>query len=348
MSAAGTATAFEIPAPLEATEPPEERSGARDEVRMLVAHCDGRLQHARFRDLPDFLDPGDLLVINTSRTLPAAIHVPAAGGHDDLDLHLSTPLPHGGENRWVVELRDADRSYRGARAGDVLQLPGGGTAELLAPYLSSTRLWAARLRLPEPLLGYLTGHGRPIRYGYLSEDRPLADYQTVYGQVPGSAEMPSAGRPFTPELITALVAHGIAIAPVVLHAGVSSLERDERPYPERFAVPEHTARLATATRRWGGRVIAIGTTVVRALETVGRLDGSVEAGAGWTDLVVTAERGVRVVDGLLTGWHEPDSSHLGMLEALADPDLLHRSYRAALDGGYLWHEFGDVHLILSP
>ena len=160
--------------------------------------------------------------------------------------------------------------------------------------------------------------------------------------------MPSAGRPFTSQLITALVARGIAIAPVLLHAGVSSLERGERPYPERFMVPEQTARLATATRRWGGRVVAVGTTVVRALETMARPDGSVEPGEGWTDLEVTAERGVRTIDGLLTGWHEPDSSHLGMLEALAEPALLERSYRAAAEGGYLWHEFGDMHLILPP
>ena len=340
-----TATACDLPAPLQAQEPPEERTGARDEVRMLVARHDGRLHHARFRDLPDFLAPGDLLVINTSRTLPAAIRVVA---HAELDLHLSTPLPNGGKDRWVIELRSRQRPYTGARAGDVLELAGGATAELLAPYLSSSRLWAARLDLPEPLPAYLTSHGRPIGYAYLAEEGPLAEYQTVYGQEPGSAEMPSAGRPFTPALITDLVARGIAIAPVLLHAGVSSLERGERPYPEPFRVPEATARLATATRRWGGRVVAVGTTVVRALETVALPDGSLEAGEGWTDLVVTAERGVRAVDGLLTGWHDPDSSHLGMLEALAEPSLLQSSYRAAAERGYLWHEFGDVHLILPP
>jgi S-adenosylmethionine:tRNA ribosyltransferase-isomerase len=312
---------------------------------MLVAHRDGHLDHARFRDLPDFLDAGDLLVINTSRTMPASLRVERGDG-EELELNLSTPLPDGGKDRWVVELRSAHRPFPGGRAGEILDLPGGARAELLAPYLSSARLWAARLTLPEPLLNYLTRHGRPIRYGYLSGDRPIADYQTVYGQEPGSAEMPSAGRPFTPELVAALVARGIAVAPVVLHTGVSSLERGERPYPERYRVPEPTARLVTATRGWGGRVIAVGTTAVRALETVARPDGSVDPGAGWTGLVVTPERGLRAVDGLLTGWHEPDSSHLSMLEALADPRLLARSYRAAVGGGYLWHEFGDTHLIL--
>ncbi|MGH2996466.1 MAG: S-adenosylmethionine:tRNA ribosyltransferase-isomerase, partial [Gaiellaceae bacterium] len=142
------------------------------------------------------------------------------------------------------------------------------------------------------------------------------------------------------------IARGVAIAPLVLHTGVSSLEEDEPPYPERFSVPAATARLVTATRRWGGRVIAVGTTVVRALETVSGPDGSLEPGAGWTRLVVTPERGVRAVDGILTGWHEPRASHLLMLEAVAGRELVRRSYRAALECGYLWHEFGDVHLVL--
>ena len=300
---------------------------------------------ARFRALPDFLAPGDVLVINTSSTLPAAIPAGRRAGRE-LVLNLSTPLPNAGPDRWVVELRSGREPFGGARVGDVLELPGGAQAEVLAPYLSGTRLWAARLHLPEPLLDYVTRHGRPIGYGYVPEERPLSDYQTVYGTEPGSAEMPSAGRPFTPTLMTALVARGIAVAPVVLHTGVSSLERSERPYPERFRVPASSARLVTAARRWGGRVIAVGTTVVRALETVARPGGLVEAGEGWTNLVVTPERGVLAVDGLVTGWHEPQASHLRMLEALAGRRLVDRSYRVALEQGYLWHEFGDLHLIL--
>jgi S-adenosylmethionine:tRNA ribosyltransferase-isomerase len=335
-------TAFELPSHLKAHEPPEERGQARDEVRMLVSRGDG-LEHARFRDLPDFLDAGDVLVINTSRTLPAAL---AVLDDRDLSLHLSTHLPEGGVDRWVVELREADGPFLGARAGEVFELAGGAQAELLAPYLSSTRLWAARLRLPEPLLNYLSGNGRPITYGYVTGERPISAYQTVYGQEPGSAEMPSAGRPFTADLITELVARGVMVAPVVLHTGVSSLERDERPYPEHYRVPAATARLVNAARCGGGHVVAVGTTVVRALETVARPDGSVDAGEGWTSLVVTPERGVRTVDRLLTGWHEPDSSHLSMLEALCEPEILARSYRAALQNGYLWHEFGDIHLIM--
>jgi S-adenosylmethionine:tRNA ribosyltransferase-isomerase len=168
----------------------------------------------------------------------------------------------------------------------------------------------------------------------------------VFAREPGSAEMPSAGRPFTPELVTELVARGIFVAPVTLHTGVSSPERGEAPYDERYRVPAATARLVNAVHYWGGRVIAVGTTAVRALETVAADDGTVDEGDGLTNVVVTPERGVHAVDGLLTGFHDPDSSHLQMLEAIGGADLVERAYRAAREHGYLFHEFGDVHLIL--
>jgi S-adenosylmethionine:tRNA ribosyltransferase-isomerase len=335
-----------LPERLEAHATPEERGLARDDVRMLVARgSDGRLIHSRARDLPDFLQAGDLVVVNTSATLPAALPARRADG-TPLELRLSTPLPGASDDHWVVELRSGDDPFTGASANEVLDLPAGAQARLEAPYLSGPRLWAARLRLPEPLMAYLARHGAPIRYRYVPQPHPLADYQTAYATEPGSAEMPSAGRPVTPAVLTALVAKGVSVAPLILHTGVSSPERGERPYPERYRVPPSTARLVEATRRWGGRVIAVGTTVVRALETVARTDGTIEAGEGWTALVVTPDRGVRAVDGLITGWHEPEASHLDMLHAVAGRRLVERSYAAALDAGYLWHEFGDLHLIL--
>jgi S-adenosylmethionine:tRNA ribosyltransferase-isomerase len=341
-----TQVAFNLPERLEAHATPEERGLARDDVRMLVARgSDGRLTHSRARDLPDFLRAGDLVVINTSATLPAALSARRADG-TELELRLSTPLPGASDDRWVVELRKGDNPFRDARAGDTLQLPAGAQARLEAPYLSGPRLWAARLQLPEPLMAYLARHGSPIRYRYVPEAHPLADYQTAYAIEPGSAEMPSAGRPLTPAVLTALVAKGVSVAPLILHTGVSSPERGERPYPERYSVPPSTARLVEATRRWGGRVIAVGTTVVRALETVAHADGTIEAGEGWTALVVTPDRGVRAVDGLITGWHEPEASHLDILHAVAGRRLVESSYAAALQAGYLWHEFGDLHLIV--
>jgi S-adenosylmethionine:tRNA ribosyltransferase-isomerase len=339
------APAFQLPAALEADAPPEARGLARDAVRLLVAsRSGGSVEHARFSDLTRFLRAGDLLVVNTSATMPAAVDARRADG-TPIELRFSTVPPHLPDGRWwLVELRAADgaRLPRGGRAGERLGLPGDAVAELLAPYAGSPRLWLARIDGELPL----ERHGRPVRYGYVREPWPLEAYQTVFALHSGSAEMPSAGRPFTPELVTRLVSGGVQVAPVLLHTGLSSPERGEPPQPERFAVPAETARLVNAAKGWGGRVIAVGTTVVRALETVAGENGTVEPDRGFTGLVITPERGLRTVDGLITGWHESEATHLEVLEAAAGPALLARSYDEALREGYLWHEFGDSHLVL--
>jgi S-adenosylmethionine:tRNA ribosyltransferase-isomerase len=338
--------AFELPAQLEAREPAEARGLRRDEVRLMVARrAAGTIDHACFRDLPEFLEAGDVLVINNSATVPAAVPAHDADG-ETFELRLAGPAPHLGSGWWVVELRSPDGADPiAARAGQRLVLPGESTAAIVAPYAGGTRLWLARVRSPEPVADYLWRYGHPIRYGYVDGEWALDAYQTVYATEPGSAEMPSAARPFSGELVASLIARGVLIAPITLHAGLSSPERHEPPQPERYRVRATTAGLVNAVRGWGGRVIAVGTTVVRALETVATPDGLV-AGEGWTNVVITPERGVSAVDGLLTGWHEPAASHLQMLEALAGQELLERSYHEALDRGYLWHEFGDSHLIL--
>jgi S-adenosylmethionine:tRNA ribosyltransferase-isomerase len=335
---------FNLPPELEAAEPAEARGLARDEVRLMVAWRHGRdLEHATFRDLGQYLEAGDLLVINTSGTLPAA--VPATGpGGADLVMHLSTRLPAG---LWVMELRRADGSqYRDGEAGLSIALAGGARADLLVPYGSPGRLWVAHLELPVPFDQWLGDHGRPIRYRHVPDDWPLSSYQTIFATEPGSAEMPSAARPFSARVVADLVKRGITIAPLLLHTGVSSQEASELPYPEQYRVPSATAELVNHIRSQGGRVIAVGTTVVRALETVTDRRGVVHPGEGWTEVVITPQRGVRAVDGLITGWHEPEATHLAMLEAVAGRPLLECSYGAALSAGYAWHEFGDSHLIL--
>jgi S-adenosylmethionine:tRNA ribosyltransferase-isomerase len=337
---------FELPAHLEAGEPAEARGMTRDAVRMLVAERhSGRLTHTTFGTLPSFLRAGDLVVINTSAVVPAAVAATSANGMK-LIVHLSTRLDDG---RWVVEPRRIDGRSTRRWDGPVpprVQVGADAAITFIAPYLDSGRLWVAELDLPQRVFTWLAVHGQPIRYGYVDRPWPISAYQNVYATEPGSAEMPSAGRPFTPEVITRLVAKGVGVSPLVLHTGVASLESTELPYPERLRVPATTADRVNATRRNGGRVIAVGTTVVRGLETAGGDDGVVQKIDGWTDLVITPQRGVRVVDGLLTGWHEPEASHLLMLEAVAGRTLLESSYAASLEGGYLWHEFGDMHLIL--
>lgn len=342
-----TRLSFDLPTELEAKEPAEARGLTRDAVRMLVAHREtNELVHSTFALLPAFLEPGDLVVVNTSGTIPGAVPALAADG-TRLVIHLSTRLD---DRRWVVELRRLDgratERWTGPPPSGHFELGEGASLELVEPYQGSARLWVAYVDLPQPPLTWLAVNGQPIRYGYVERPWPISAYQNVYATEPGSAEMPSAGRPFTPEVITRLVAKGVGVTPLVLHTGVASLDADELPYPEKVVVPEATSVRVNAAHEAGRRVIAVGTTVVRALETAADEDGRTHPFDGWTDLVITPERGVRAVDGLLTGWHEPEASHLLMLEAVAGRDLLERSYEASLTEGYLWHEFGDVHLIV--
>ena len=345
---------FDLPPELEAVEPPEARGLARDMVRLMVTYrADNRVVHTRFRDLGDLLEPGDVLVINTSGTLNAALPASRADG-TPVELHLSTHLP---ADLWVVEVRlprgEMTVPFYEAVPGEVLRLPEGGRVILHTPHrqdrhtapTAPTRLWIATLDLPGPLGAYLDQHGFPIRYSYVKAGWPICYYQTVYATEPGSAEMPSAGRAFTPELITRLVARGIQIAPLILHTGVASLEAHEPPYEEFYRVPAETAAAVNAAHARGGRVIAVGTTVVRALETVTDRSGTTHPGEGWTAVIITPERGIRAVDALLTGFHEPEASHLAMLEALAGRPHLQQTYAAALAERYLWHEFGDLHLL---
>jgi S-adenosylmethionine:tRNA ribosyltransferase-isomerase len=329
---------FTLPPDLEAHVPPEARGLTRDQVRLMVTdRRTGAIVHTRFSALPEFLQAGDFVVVNISATLPAALGAHRSDGHA-LALHLSTHLPG---DVWVVEPRTTPLT-----PGETLSLAEGGRAAMLIPYRRSGRLWLAQLDIPAPIVEYLHRWGRPIAYPYVWGTWPLSTYQTVYAEVPGSAEMPSAGRPFTRGVLERLREKGVGIATVVLHAGVASQERDEPPYEEFFDVPMATAEAVRVARRNGGRVIAVGTTVVRALESSLDPTGEVVASRGWTDVVVTPERGVRSIDGLLTGWHEPRASHWAMLEAVAGRTVLAQSYRAALEAGYLWHEFGDLQLLL--
>ncbi|MFI6081944.1 S-adenosylmethionine:tRNA ribosyltransferase-isomerase [Streptomyces sp. NPDC051217] len=347
-----------VPDALSARVPAEQRGSGRDDVRLLVSRGTV-VSHHVFGELPGQLRAGDVLVVNTSRTLPAAVD--GRLGAERLVVHFST---RGDDGRWAVELRTpgalgapgrggrkgATQARAGGPAGAVVRLPGGGHLVLEEPLdPAGTRLWWARVD-GGGVPGLLGRHGRPIRYGYTERDQPLSAYQTVFAlpspDGTGSAEMPSAGRPFTARLVAELVSRGVQFAPIRLDTGVASAEAYEPPYPERFEVPATTARLVNAAVAGGGRIVAVGTTAVRALESAAGPRGGVRAASGWTDLVITPRRGVRVVDGLLTGLHEPEASHLLMLEAIAGREALEAGYTEAVRHLYLWHEFGDVHLVL--
>jgi S-adenosylmethionine:tRNA ribosyltransferase-isomerase len=340
---------IEIPPELEAKEPPEARGLRRDEVRLMVTnYLSDSIRHTTFRDFPEFLNAGDVVVVNTSGTFNAAVKAQRADG-TKLEVHFSTYLP-GGE--WTVELRTFNDGgtvpFFEAAPGEILQLPDRASLSIISPYHegSTSRLWFARFHAQEPVDQFLEKNGFPIRYSYVPQAWPGEYYQTVYANEKQSAEMPSAGRGFTPEIITRLVAKGVQVVPITLHTGVSSQESHEPPYAEFYRVPEMTARIVNLAREAGNRVAAVGTTSIRALETVTDSGGLTHCGEGWTDLVINKRDQIKSVNCLLTGMHEPEASHLDMLEALAGRRHINISYQAALQAGYLWHEFGDLHLLM--
>ena len=340
---------FSLPLELEAREPIEATGQQRDAVRLEVASATRGISHTKFSFLDTFLAAGDLLVANDSATLPAALD--GAIGDRSVRLHISTPIP--ASRKRLVEVREPDGPVSHPltlRQHEVeVDLPDGGIAKLERPIASvadTSRLWEAHLELPLPLVRYLHRWGQPIRYRYVSEPWPLSCYQTIFAAPPGSSEMPSAGRPFSQELMKKLATKGVELCTITLHTGVASLEYDEPPYAEPYIVGQASADLINSARLSGRKIVAVGTTVVRCLETIANDDGLVQAGHGFTDLIITPSTDVRVVDGIITGWHEPTATHLMMLEAIAGKDLIVDSYREALSHGYKWHEFGDSHLIL--
>jgi S-adenosylmethionine:tRNA ribosyltransferase-isomerase len=338
---------FSLPAHLERGRPPEADGRERDDVRLMVgSRATGEVLDDHFRNLPSYLKEGDALIVNVSATLPAALPVTTAAGIRLL-IHLSSPLPGG---LWAVELRTPHGL--GSEPGpdldpEILILPDNGQVELLSRHPRVRRLWLAALRLPTDLEDYLRGRGRPIRYRYAEGDWPLSAYQTVYAAEPGSAEMPSAGRPFTNEILVRIAALGVTVLPITLHSGVASMEEGEEPIEERYRVSASTAAVVNTLRGRGGRVFAVGTSTVRALETVVDESGFLHPGSGYTDLVIGPDRPLRAIDALLTGWHEPRASHLMLVESVGGRSLLTEMYRRAVESGYAWHEFGDSSLILS-
>jgi S-adenosylmethionine:tRNA ribosyltransferase-isomerase len=327
---------------LEAPATPEARGLERDEVRMLVSERHGH-RDSRFSELAGFLRPGDVLVVNRSATLPAALD--AEGDVGRFLLHLCTRY---GRRLWLVEPRgSASRPGPLPLAVGERILVAGSQATILGDYPSIPRL--RFVAFDDDPLELMNRRGRPIRYGYLAADAPLDAYQTVFADRPGSAEMPSAARPFSARTLASLDRAGVVLVRLTLHTGVSSLEKTDLEggelYPEPFELTGEAASELNAARQEGRRIIAVGTTVVRALAST--WDGrSFRAARGMTRVYVRPGRQLPPLAGLLTGFHDPQATHLAMLEAIAGGELVAAGYRRAIEGGYLWHEFGDVHLLL--
>ncbi len=345
---------FQLPDNLQCAKPTEERGIARDKVRLMVSNrLTDKVEHTLFRNMLYYLEEGDVLVVNTSGTLKAALEAQHSDG-TLLRIHFSTKKSN---DQWIVELRKVvgteTKRFIGGKKEEKLQLTTGGQLILKAPYYPSNnvhsshlQLWEVGLDIEGTLEEYLDRYGMPIRYNHVKTTYPQSYYQTIFAKEMGSAEMPSAGRAFTPQLVTDLIAKGVQILPIVLHTGVASLEVDEKPYQEYYRVPEHTATALNLARQQNRRIIGVGTTVVRALETVTNQNGVSHSGEGWTDVFITPQRGIFAVNGLLTGFHEPKASHLLMLEALAGRSHIEITYQSAIEEAYQWHEFGDLHLIV--
>jgi S-adenosylmethionine:tRNA ribosyltransferase-isomerase len=367
---------FELPDALLAREPPEKRGLVRDQVRLLAAdRATGALRHTRFDRIGDLLRPGDCLVFNASRTLPAALKACFRNAPGAFDAE-TTPAPLRGlhlrlarrneDGTWsALPLTETDEPWRedppGARLEFLPAPPQGNMQDTSGPPLTAevagrdplvSRLWRLRFsRSGSDLVESLSRLGDPVRYWYAAAPWDLDFYQTVYAREPGSMEMPSAGRAFTWKLLLDLRRRGIGTAFLVLHAGLSSYldEEFDAGHPasvEPYRLDPEGAERINAAKARGGRIVAVGTTVVRALETLADPDGTVRAGEGRTCLRITPSHRLRSVDGLLTGFHEPQASHLDLLSAFLPPERLERIYAAALREGYLWHEFGDANLIL--
>ncbi|MGI8609421.1 MAG: S-adenosylmethionine:tRNA ribosyltransferase-isomerase [Candidatus Dormibacteria bacterium] len=333
-----------LPPELRASLPPEMRGLRRDHVRLLVADASiGSLVHTRFDRLPRFLGEGDLVVVNTSRTLAAGM--PAVRS-DGSSLQLRPCVRRAGSWDVLAVAPAPPHANMVLEAGERLHIGARLQATVVGRRADIPLLW--RLAVDGDGLQEMAATGSPIRYSYVTEPVPIDYYQNVYAGAPGSAEMPSAGRPLSWEVLRALEARGVRLADLVLHTGLSSYQDDDfdlehRLYEERFEIPAATAEAVNAA----GRVIAVGTTVVRALESAVGDDGRVHAASGWTTLRIQAGMGLRAVDAMITGLHEPEASHFDLLGAFLPEDHLQRAYTEAVERQYLFHEFGDSMLVFS-
>lgn len=346
-----TSIQFELPDLLGCPKPTELRNIARDEVRLLVTTGAGQISHTVFNKVHQYLQKGDVLVVNTSATRASAFHVGLPDKRKGM-LHFSTRLNNAD---WLVEIREikGDKTIRwkGGEEEMIFNLYAGSSVKLKRRFYEERKflhLWIVEFnsRNEQEHEAYMAKYGQPIKYDKLSEPFPLDYYQTFFSTTPGSSEMPSAGRGFTENLVAKLMEKGVVFAPFLLHTGVSSLEENESPYPEYMEINAISAAIINKAKKEGSKIIAVGTTGVRAIESAVNEAGEVTPYLGYTDLYIYDNYRMKIIDGLLTGFHEPKASHLKMLQSLAGFDHIEWAYNLAIENNYFWHQFGDLHLIL--
>jgi S-adenosylmethionine:tRNA ribosyltransferase-isomerase len=340
---------FDLPPHLSCPQPTEERELLRDEVRLLVTTGSGQINHDLFRNIPDYINPGDVLVVNTSATVASALPVTLPDGNKGV-VHISNQI---NSHQWLIEIRTIRENktvrWKAGEPGMAFSLPEGANVRLVERFYNNKQLldlWVATLHLSQSVETYLAAHAFPIQYETIDRRYPLAYYQNFFSFHPGSAEMPSAGRGFTPQVVNKLLKKGVVFAPVLLHTGVSSLEENEAPYPEYMEITPLSASIINTAKSQGNRIIAVGTTAIRAIESAAGTDGLLRPYQGHTSLFIDESYHLKMTDALLTGFHEPRASHLHMLQALAGIEHMELAYQAAIAADYYWHQFGDLHLIL--
>jgi S-adenosylmethionine:tRNA ribosyltransferase-isomerase len=341
---------FFLPPELSADRPPERRGLVRDRVRLLVIdRQNGEVTHTRFDRLTSLLRRDDLLVFNASRTLPAALS--ATTLQVRMEVRLAERLP---DETWLALLLDQSEEHKERIAsGLLLDFGRDLTATVIQRDERVPKLWRVQFsKTGTELLDSIYRLGQPIRYRYVSAPWSLNYYQNIYANQPGASEMPSAGRPFSWRLLFQLRRIGVDTASITLHTGLSSymddeIDRQHIASEEEYRIGEMAIAKIRRAQQLGGRIIAVGTTVVRALESmISEQSGKIEACHRYTRLKITDHYRLRLVNGLLTGLHEPEASHLDLLSAFIPVQSLRSAYAEAIDRRYLWHEFGDVNLIL--
>ncbi len=342
---------YELPPDRIAQVPLAERDASR---LLVLGRRSGSIRHRRFRDLPEALRPGDVIVLNDTRVRPARLRgTKDTGGK--VAMLLLEPDESPGLWRCLLDVS------RPPAPGSRLRFGGGLSARVQR---RSGETWIVRLETAtgaDPL-DVVEACGEIPLPPYIARepDDPRARidrerYQTVYARETGSAAAPTAGLHFTPRLLAALERRGVARAAVTLHVGVGTFLpvrgdtlRDGRLHAESYSIPEETARTVVRERRGGGRVVAVGTTTVRALESACREDGSIEPGPGRTDLFIRPGHRFRAVDALITNFHLPRSSLLALVFAFAGRDAVLAAYREAIREGYRFYSYGDAMLVCDP
>lgn len=335
---------FYLPEELNASHPPEKRGVRRDHVRMMVLNrATGETKHDHFFHLGEYLQPGDLVIANNSRTIPAVLQAQWSRNNEPIALKVEVRLAR----RRHEDIWDALVVANPVIPGDQLVFSPELSATVIADKENSPLKIIHFTKKGTELFNIIYALGEPIRYEYIEQPWDLDYYQTIFASHPGSVEMPSAGRAFSWELIFKLKRKNILLDFIQLHTGLSYLLDDNwnqtpEDNEEEYHISERTMERILQTKASGKRVIAVGTTVVRALESAAR-NGAL---SGLTTLYIDNHYSLKIADGIITGFHEPQASHLDMLSAFVSEKHLLQAYDQAIDAGYLWHEFGDMNLIL--